>query len=789
MWLDELASVAYFLAYLARFLTLLLFLCSAAARGDITFAEVPGQFGHGATYGAAWGDFDGDGDPDVFVSNHWVSLPSLYRNDGEQFTPVSRPFGGMVGTSDIHAAAWADFDNNGTQDLMLQVGANRGATPMQNWLFVNQDGVLSDEAVQRNLDLPEGRGRTPLWVDWDNDGRLDVILSNTGDPPTSLFVQETDGTFTASQSQPAAFNQGGQYASIIHLGDELEPSVMVDLDRLRINNSIFSLEGTSSRRIVSPWTNTPQDRVFADLNGDLFTDAVVTQNQPTRSDLVQTSTTSLAANMLMSEENPERQAVSFRSPHPVTITVSGMPARLIRAGGEGDALPWNASFTWTLDPNDWTGISEPATDEEGFYIGYEPSDQSWQFFTHSPETWYEVRVKLESDGPIEDVRNDGIVDERPFWNSSLLLWDDDGQAFVDATPGSGLDAGSACQSIVAEDFDNDTDLDLFMTCTGTVANAENMLFENLGGGSFQVVPLAGGAGGTSEGRSDVVASADYDLDGFVDLFIANGRGGLPFFDGVNQLFRNTTDNQNHWVEIDLVGVQSNRDGIGAKVVLEAGGVDQARTRSGGMHNRAQNFSRLHFGLGAADTINSLTIYWPSGVVQHLSDIAANQILTIIEPGESGSFDFNADGTVDVSDIDALVGEIVAGTSDPRFDLSSDGVVDNIDLDQWLTGAARANGFQNYLPGDTNLDGTVDQLDLNRLGQNWQQDVSTWSGGDLTADGFVNAADLSRLAVSWQRSSATAIAVPEPGPMGLLLSGLMWPVLRRYRLTRRPRAIM
>jgi hypothetical protein len=634
------------LQHLSPLVALLVLMHPATVLSEIEFTEEARQFGSGITFGASWGDFDGDGDPDLFVNYHYGALPSLYRNEGDQqfvsvFSP-GEPWGGMtLPPIDSHGAAWADFDNNGTQDLLLQVGANSGNTPMNNRLFINQDGDLDDEAISRNLDEPFGRGRTPLWVDWDNDGRLDVLLSNfkrsDGLSPTSVFLQEDDGSFTLNTSQPSLWAEGGEYASIIHLADEVEPSVLVDISGYGIRDTIYSPGSESSRTIQGSFvTHTHQDRVFADLDGDLLTDVLVTQHEPSRSDVVQTSATSVAAAMLMWHQNPVTQGVTFRSPYPITITISGMPRNQIYAGAEGGTLPDSPTDTWTLDPNDWGGISEPAADENGFYIGYDASTETWEFFTHSESTYYEVRVGLESDGLIENLQNNGLVNQRPFWDAALLFWDGSAEEFFDATEGSGLDVGSTCQSIVAEDFDNDTDLDLYMTCTATVENADNMLFENIGDGEFALVPIAGGASGTGGGRSDVVVSADYDLDGLVDLFVTNGYGGAPFFEnGVNQLFHNTTDNQNHWLEIDLVGVESNRDGLGARVVLDAGGVGQVRTRGGGMHNRAQNFNRLHFGLGSSDTIDSLSVYWPSGNEQHLAGVPADQVLTIIEVPEPG----------------------------------------------------------------------------------------------------------------------------------------------------------
>ena len=97
-----------------------------------------------------------------------------------------------------------------------------------------------------------------------------------------------------------------------------------------------------------------------------------------------------------------------------------------------------------------------------------------------------------------------------------------------------------------------------------------------------------------------------------------------------QVFHNQGNN-NHWIEIDLVGTDSNRDAIGARVILTAGGVTQLREQSGGMLYKAQNHQRLHFGLGDNETIDEIVITWPSGRVQKLRDLPVDQLITITEP--------------------------------------------------------------------------------------------------------------------------------------------------------------
>ena len=191
---------------------------------------------------------------------------------------------------------------------------------------------------------------------------------------------------------------------------------------------------------------------------------------------------------------------------------------------------------------------------------------------------------------------------------------------------------NACSSVAAGDYDNDMDMDLHLVCTGPVENLPNRLFENDGKANFVIVPDAGGAAGSKLGRGDVVVTADYDRDGFLDLFVTNGSDPTSPFteEGPHQLFQNA-GNSNHWLEVELEGVRSNRDGIGAKLILEAGGTVQVRGQGGGMHRFSQDHQRIHFGLGNHAIVDRLTVRWPSDINQTLENVAVDQILKIQEP--------------------------------------------------------------------------------------------------------------------------------------------------------------
>jgi hypothetical protein len=189
------------------------------------------------------------------------------------------------------------------------------------------------------------------------------------------------------------------------------------------------------------------------------------------------------------------------------------------------------------------------------------------------------------------------------------------------------------------DYDNDGWLDLFVTSCGLVgsdqAGGKNLLYHNNGEGSF--TKITAGSLVNDLDWSEGCIWGDYDNDGFMDLFVANG--GLagyppPLNPQVNSLFRNN-GNTNAWLKLKLIGTVSNRAAIGGKVRVKAtnGGKSfwQMREISGGDGFLSQNDMRPNFGLGQTAVAETVRIEWPSGIVQELQNVTANQILTVTEP--------------------------------------------------------------------------------------------------------------------------------------------------------------
>jgi len=188
------------------------------------------------------------------------------------------------------------------------------------------------------------------------------------------------------------------------------------------------------------------------------------------------------------------------------------------------------------------------------------------------------------------------------------------------------------------DYDNDGFLDLFVSnrnLNGSNPTVVNFLYHNNGDGTFARVTTGSPANEYSDSWG--CSWADYDNDGFLDLFVAagNGRG--------NYLYRNN-GNSNSWLTVKLVGTVSNRSAIGAKVRVKAtiGWV-------------GYNELRANFGFGDATKIDIVRIEWPSGIVQTMTNVAPKQFLTVVEHQEGGtgspnfrSVSHSANGAVELS---------------------------------------------------------------------------------------------------------------------------------------------
>ncbi|MCZ6817943.1 MAG: CRTAC1 family protein, partial [Calditrichaeota bacterium] len=190
------------------------------------------------------------------------------------------------------------------------------------------------------------------------------------------------------------------------------------------------------------------------------------------------------------------------------------------------------------------------------------------------------------------------------------------------------------------DFDNDGDLDLFianghLNAVSGDNRDENLLFENDGDGIFSDCSEPSGIQAVGKRIYRSAIFADYNDDGKVDIYVVN-NGEKSYDAGEDRagvLLKNQSTNGNHWLKVRLQGVKSNRDGYGTKVKLTTDGKTQVRELVSGAGYFSANAKELYFGLGEASKVNRLEVKWPGGLVQTFGDISANQTLHIIEGKE------------------------------------------------------------------------------------------------------------------------------------------------------------
>jgi hypothetical protein len=152
----------------------------------------------------------------------------------------------------------------------------------------------------------------------------------------------------------------------------------------------------------------------------------------------------------------------------------------------------------------------------------------------------------------------------------------------------------------------------------------DQVFRNEGDGTFTDVTEQSGPGMELVMVGRGAAFGDYDNDGDIDVFVCNNNQR-----GV--LLRNEGGNQQHWITLRTVGTVSNRDGIGARIRVEAGDLVQIEEVRSGSSYLSQNDIRVHFGLGERTLVDRIEIRWPSGIEQTLEQVPADQFLVIKEP--------------------------------------------------------------------------------------------------------------------------------------------------------------
>jgi hypothetical protein len=301
------------------------------------------------------------------------------------------------------------------------------------------------------------------------------------------------------------------------------------------------------------------------------------------------------------------------------LDADGWPDLLITGDYGTSRLMWNAGDgTFT----DGTAAAGVGTEEQGTgsAVGDYDGDGSLDWFVTS--LFYTCDVGDTS------CSADGT--------GNRLYRNEGGRAFSDQTDAAGVRDGSYGAATAFYDLENDGDLDLVMTngdfaAPGAATPDPLRVWANDGSG--QMTEISQDVGMVDEGAGRGLLTFDYDADGDLDLFVVNNAGSPV-------LYRNDTGSQNRWLRVKTQGTDSNRDGIGAVVLLwtDLGAPPQVREIEAGSHFLGQSERTAHFGLGGGtDPVDRVLVYWPATQrTNEFLDVARNTTLVAVEPSASDS---------------------------------------------------------------------------------------------------------------------------------------------------------
>jgi len=475
----------------------------------------------------AWGDYDGDNDQDLAVVGNGTFI-SLYRNDGNRFVDVTEE-AGLARVPSGLSLNFVDYDNDGRIDLYLSLAGWSG--PMPNRLFRNLgNGKFKDVSRAAGLDDP-GSGFVSLWGDLDGDRYLDLVIANGVLKDGSVlqaYRNNGNGTFSNVTKQ-AGLSEPPEYGGIgIALGD-------------------YDRDG--------------------DL--DLFVNGF-----------------------------------------------GGAPNRLYRNDGH---LRFNEVAAQA-------GVLQPVhAGYVCFFVDYN-NDGYPDILTTSLAPWPAVLDGMTSGFSVQNAGEIHPECPRLFRNNG-------NGTFRDVTFEARLYYPMGVMGAGVADLDNDGFVDIFFgTGDPRLHRLEpNRFFRNNGDGTFSDLSYFSGLGHLGKGHG--VTFIDLDDDGDLDVYAQIG-GHHPGDFWRNRFLRNDRGNQNNWLQVDLVGTESNRYGIGTQLVLRTGGTTLYREVKGSEGFGSTDPYRVSFGLGKNTRIDVLSVLWTSGRRQEFTSLELNHRIEVKESSDA-----------------------------------------------------------------------------------------------------------------------------------------------------------
>ena len=485
-----------------------------------------------------------------------------------------------------------DYDNDGYLDIYLinacPQGEQSDATPPTNILYHNNgDGSFTD--VTRIAGVGDtGYGVGATTGDYDNDGDLDLYLTNFGS--NVLYQNNGDGTFIdVTEAARVADTGWGTSCAFADFNNDGHLELYVS------NYANYTLDAhkTCYRHDIpvycGPSSYPSQPDLFYHNNGDgTFTDLT-----------------------------KQSGLLSVPAAHGLGVAIGD-------SDNDGDLDIYVANdqdFNFLFQNR-----GDSTFEEIGLLSGVSCSDMG--------------KAEAGMGVVFADYDNDGKLDitVSNFQNETNTLYHNQGDNFfIDTTITAGIAEYTHRYlgwGIGFLDYNNDGYKDIFVANGHTMDNIaevdrstttpqQNLLFRNLGNGQFVDVTAQMGEGFSLRKTSRAAAFGDYDNDGDIDILVTNWNQTID-------LLRNESGNQNNWIQVKAIGTKSNRSAIGARIKVVAGEHTQyADVKSSGSYLAFSDL-RVHFGLNDAENIDLLEIRWPSGTVDAATNLSVNQRFIAVE---------------------------------------------------------------------------------------------------------------------------------------------------------------
>ncbi len=538
------------------------------------------------------GNFVAEGISGSQVSLEWASSNNADTYTIQRSTSSGSGFAFLV-TISASASKYVDANNlvEGTRYYYRIRASNaQGDSPFSNEtstipIVAKFQKIVSGELVESTS------GQGSAWGDYDNDGDLDLFTPSFSEFPNFFFENNGDGTFTrivgSNLVEDTVTSRSASWADVNNDGElDLFVASADTIGFLFINNGDKTFTKST---IGDEGDEGYQTSAWADYDNDGFVDLFVGRIAGSigRSNYLFRNNGDATFTKVTSDKFPDDNNATSWGAAWADYDLDGDPDLFIanRYGQQDMLYQNNGDGSFTLVANILTS---------GFADSRSPS---WG-----------------------DYDNDGDPDLYVGTASTLpnLLYQNNGDGtFTKITSGIIVDNELAVFGSSWGDYNNDGWLDLYVAVNGF-----NQVYTNNGDGTFtQLVgePLVENTDFTIGG-----SFGDYNNDGYLDLIVPNTQGLS------NDLYLNNGNFGNGYINIKLVGTASNTSAIGARVELTANGMTQYQEVSGQTGYGSQNSLNLEFGLGSASAIDEISVYWPSGAIQTMTNVSKNQFITIYE---------------------------------------------------------------------------------------------------------------------------------------------------------------